>query len=206
MGAVGEILKWAFFTIIRLQELKSLLSEDEIDHKALKALCFNGIPDDSYAIRSLCWKLLLGYLPVRRAKWTDTLAAKRALYQQFLTEMTLPPGENGAAAAVCLDHPLSEGPESHWGTYFKDNEVLLQIDKDVRRLCPDISFFQQPTEFPSQLVVTSNNERRLHKRVAPSQLSSANVERKGLGPTKVGRPFLVLLSEFYTNTVFSSFN
>ncbi len=25
----------------------------------------------------------------------------------------------------------------------QDNEVLLQIDKDVRRLCPDISFFSQ---------------------------------------------------------------
>lgn len=43
----------------------------------------------------------------------------------------------------CADHPLSDGPESAWSTFFKDNEFLLQIDKDVRRLCPDISFFQQ---------------------------------------------------------------
>lgn len=50
------------------------------------------------------------------------------------------------------DHPLNISPDSMWSTYFKDNEVLLQIDKDVRRLCPDISFFQSATEFPCEEV------------------------------------------------------
>lgn len=53
--------------------------------------------------------------------------------------MAIPPGANDEVH----DHPLSDGPESAWSTFFKDNEFLLQIDKDVRRLCPDISFFQQ---------------------------------------------------------------
>lgn len=104
-------------------------------------MCFNGIPDDSYAFRSLCWKLLLGYLPENQAKWKSTLQGKRECYQQLLDEMITPPGE--IEKNQCIDHPLSEGPESNWSNYFKDNEVLLQIDKDVRRLCPDISFFQQ---------------------------------------------------------------
>ena len=30
------------------------------------------------------------------------------------------------------DHPLNPNPESQWGSFFKDNEVLAQIDKDVR--------------------------------------------------------------------------
>ena len=30
------------------------------------------------------------------------------------------------------DHPLNPNPNSKWQTFFKDNEVLLQIDKDVR--------------------------------------------------------------------------
>lgn len=30
------------------------------------------------------------------------------------------------------DHPLNLNPDSKWQMYFKDNEVLLQIDKDVR--------------------------------------------------------------------------
>lgn len=58
----------------------------------------------------------------------------------FIDEMAIPPG---ADSSIASDHPLSDGPESTWSTFFKDNEFLLQIDKDVRRLCPDISFFQQ---------------------------------------------------------------
>jgi hypothetical protein len=27
---------------------------------------------------------------------------------------------------------LNSNPDSQWQTFFKDNEVLLQIDKDVR--------------------------------------------------------------------------
>lgn len=93
------------------------------------------------------------------------------------------------------DHPLSNNPDSQWQTFFKDNEVLLQIDKDVRRLCPDISFFQQPTEFPCTKIVDSEEEIRLHKRVQRCILKSANVERKGLGITKVNFSFFFIRNE-----------
>lgn len=62
--------------------------------------------------------------------------------------MAIPPGAEDAESIDQTDHPLSDGPESAWSTFFKDNEFLLQIDKDVRRLCPDISFFQQVNEIP----------------------------------------------------------
>lgn len=150
------------------------------------------------SFRALSWKMLLGYLGPRRSTWSTTLAQKRALYKQFIMELVLPPGHthngegdsddgNESRGVGLKDHPLSEGPESAWNTFFNDNEFLLQIDKDVRRLCPDISFFQQPTEYPCEIVVHSKGEqgRRLHERVVPSVLSSANVERKGLGVTKV---------------------
>ena len=61
---------------------------------------------------------------------------------------------------------------------------ILQIDKDVRRLCPDISFFSQPTAHPNKQVVDGNHE-RLHQRVQQTKLTSQNMERKGLGITKV---------------------
>lgn len=116
------------------------------------------------------------------------------------------------------DHPLNLNPESKWQTFFKDNEVLLQIDKDVRlvsktmkifffvfnkcnipcndkqyffllpefrRLCPDISFFQQGTDYPCTAIVNASGVKRLHRRVQHTVLRSANVERKGLGITKV---------------------
>lgn len=33
---------------------------------------------------------------------------------------------------ILSTQPLNPNPDSRWNTYFKDNEVLLQIDKDVR--------------------------------------------------------------------------
>lgn len=102
----------------------------------------------------------------------------------FTTDLVIPP--NCKNVDLSVDHPLSDNVDSTWSTFFKDNETfLLQIDRDVRRLLPDISFFQMPTAYPCKLVVDSDTEIRLHHRVAPSVLSSANVERKGLGMKKV---------------------
>lgn len=84
----------------------------------------------------------------------------------------------------CEDHPLNPNPDSQWQSFFKDNEVLLQIDKDVRRLCPDISFFSQATEFPNEKIVDGQCE-RLHQRVQQTSLKSQNLERKGLGIAKL---------------------
>ncbi|XP_035914481.1 TBC1 domain family member 13 isoform X1 [Anopheles stephensi] len=164
---------------IRVADLENILEQDEIDLKTLHSFCFNGIPDCN-GFRALCWKLLLGYLSPRKSSWPSKLTKQRELYKQFVKEMVISPGEQDGPE--CIDHPLSDGPESNWSTFFRDNEVLLQIDKDVRRLCPDISFFQQATEFPCEFV--KERERKLHVRVAPTTLSSANVERKGVGMTK----------------------
>ncbi|KAF7269705.1 TBC1 domain family member 13 isoform X1 [Rhynchophorus ferrugineus] len=169
----------------RLKEFDYILEQDIIDLVALKALSFHGIPDDQ-GKRALCWKLLLNYLPLERTKWTGFLEEKRKLYKQFIEEMIVMPGENESNGDVTFgDHPLSINPDSQWSTYFKDNEVLLQIDKDVRRLYPNISFFQQPTEFPCDEIVNSNEIKRLHTRVQRRVLNCANVERKGLGITKI---------------------
>lgn len=46
------------------------------------------------------------------------------------------------------DHPLSDETQSNWFKFFKDNEVLIQIHKDVKRLRPEIDFFQRHTPFP----------------------------------------------------------
>lgn len=61
---------------------------------------------------------------------------------------------------------------------------MLQIDKDVRRLCPDISFFSQATEFPNEKIASGQFD-RLHQRVQQTSLKSQNLERKGLGIAKL---------------------
>lgn len=55
----------------------------------------------------------------------------------FLDDLIVMPGEanmeEGDRVDVTLqDHPLNLNPDSKWQTYFKDNDILLQIDKDVR--------------------------------------------------------------------------
>lgn len=54
----------------------------------------------------------------------------------IVEDLIVTPGEatvDGDRVDVTLhDHPLNSNPGSKWQTYFKDNEVLLQIDKDVR--------------------------------------------------------------------------
>ncbi|XP_023556212.1 TBC1 domain family member 13 isoform X2 [Octodon degus] len=87
------------------------------------------------------------------------------------------------------DHPLNPSPDSRWNTYFKDNEVLLQIDKDVRRLCPDISFFQMATEYPCLLILDPQNEfETLRKRVEQTTLKSQTVARNRSGVTNMSSP------------------
>lgn len=110
-----------------------------IDLKKLRTACFEmGIPDD-YNYRSLAWKLLLGYIGTDREQWSETLTQKRKLYENFINELIL----TDPLQHQTDDHPLNPAPTSQWNVYFKDNEILNQIFKDVRRLYPDISFFQQ---------------------------------------------------------------
>ncbi len=102
------------------------------------------------------------------------------VYFLLSDEMVLQP----QSLKQCEDHPLNPNPESQWQSFFKDNEVLLQIDKDVRRLCPDISFFSQATDHPNEKISSGQFE-RLHQRVQQNTLTAQSVERKGLGIAKV---------------------
>lgn len=125
---------------VRLNFFQELLIKNpDINLSRLRSICFeSGIPDDSN-YRSLAWKILLGYLGTDKSEWESTLIKKRSIYKNFVDELVLSdPLQNQVD-----DHPLNPNPTSQWNVYFKDNEILSQIFKDVRRLYPDISFFQQ---------------------------------------------------------------
>jgi hypothetical protein len=155
----------------RLEQFSQSIKKDYIDGDELRCLAFHGIPEETN-LRPIYWRLLLNYLPKEKSNWASTLEKKRNLYYQFVDEIL--------AKAKIQDHPLSMDPDSQWQAFFKDNEVLLQIDKDVRRLCPEMSFFQSLTPYPSKFL----NE-RLTNRVSNESLNAAVVERKGLGITKI---------------------
>ncbi|XP_055036923.1 TBC1 domain family member 13 isoform X1 [Misgurnus anguillicaudatus] len=173
----------------RIQEFKAVLSEQNIHLQSLRQLCFSGIPCES-GIRALCWKILLNYLPLDQTLWDSFLTKQRDVYAQFLREMIIQPGiakaNLGASRedVTLEDHPLNPNPDSRWNTYFKDNEVLLQIDKDVRRLYPDMAFFQRPTDFPCQLILDPQNEyETLRRRVEQTTLKAQTVNRNRSGVT-----------------------
>jgi len=138
----------------------------------LRRLCFQGIPDRP-SLRSLTWKILLDYLPIERSEWENYLSVKRNIYKKYVEEIVIHP-DNVNQKCTHVDHPLNENPDSQWSTFFKDNEILLQIDRDVRRLCPDISFFQQPTMYTiHHLLGQADNIETLTKRVEKCILESS---------------------------------
>jgi hypothetical protein len=80
------------------------------------------------------WRLLLNYLPPSKAEWASFLEKKRRNYANFVRDLIKVDGDDVDVEreVVKSDHPLSSSPESKWSEFFRDNDVLLQIDKDVR--------------------------------------------------------------------------
>uniref|UniRef100_A0A1I7X4C9 Rab-GAP TBC domain-containing protein n=1 Tax=Heterorhabditis bacteriophora TaxID=37862 RepID=A0A1I7X4C9_HETBA len=93
---------------------------------------------------------------------------QRINYNTLVDQLIVQPG----TAAPKDDHPLSESSDSEWGAFFQDNQILAQIDKDVRRLCPEIQFFQTRTKYPHRSAAEIN----LSVRVTGSDLISHDYE------------------------------
>ncbi|XP_032232579.1 TBC1 domain family member 13 [Nematostella vectensis] len=173
----------------RVAYFQEALHTPVINLRKLRTLCFSGIPEGA-GIRALCWMLMLGYLPPEKENWKNVLARQRELYKQFVHEIIIEQcrgiksGKN--ENNVHVDHPLNPNPDSRWLGYFKDNEVLLQIDKDCRRLCPDISFFQVATKYPCEDVIGENKDfETLRKRVQSQHLEASHVNTSRVGITNV---------------------
>ena len=149
----------------KVKEFDAALNREvKIDPGLISKLSFRGIPEGE-GRRSAAWRILLNFLPDEKCRWKEELFNRRNAYKQFLNDIIL------KSPVTADDHPLNPNPESSWQGFFKDNEVLLQIDKDVRRLCPDISFFSQATLHPNPDIVGGNYE-RLHERVQQTNLNS----------------------------------
>ncbi|KAH9617648.1 hypothetical protein KSS87_012244 [Heliosperma pusillum] len=143
------------------------VSKKVVNVKEIRSLATMGVPDTP-GLRSTVWKLLLGYLSSDRAMWQAELAKKRLQYQQFKDDLLMSPSEitrKLEQAAIfendelkgdsrCLlsrsevtqdEHPLSLGQSSVWNMFFKDTEIIEQIDRDVKRTHPDLLFFSGDT-------------------------------------------------------------
>ncbi|CAF5163276.1 unnamed protein product, partial [Rotaria magnacalcarata] len=92
-------------------------------------------------------------------------------YRGYIRETIIKPGLKSTSHSDIVDHPLNCAADSSWTAYFKENEVLLQIDKDVRRLCPDLCFFQRKTDYPCAEIMNQEvGFESLRKRIVSTSL------------------------------------
>ncbi|XP_062599064.1 TBC1 domain family member 13-like [Saccostrea cucullata] len=169
----------------RLKAFEDTLNNEKIDLKTLRKLCFNGCPYE-HGYRSTCWKILLNYLPLDVSQWKEILQKQRKLYAHFVDEMIVEPGMKASAGHQVDDHPLNPNPDSNWGAFFKDNDMLLQIDKDCRRLCPDLFFFQKATDFPCKEIIHADSRvETLRKRVEHCVLQSESLQVDRFGKSNM---------------------
>ncbi|MEW5317161.1 MAG: hypothetical protein WDW38_008487 [Sanguina aurantia] len=134
----------------RAQRIKHELACNPINLAGLKRLTFHGIPENKDHLRGLVWKLLLKYLPTDQEDWSVALARNRTQYHIFregVVVVAVVFGQELQGEDVTReDHPLSLDHGSRWHTYFKDNEIIQQVERDVVRTHPDMHFFTGDSE------------------------------------------------------------
>jgi hypothetical protein len=99
---------------------------------------YNSISYQYYPIRSLIWKILIGYLPDRKNKWITFMESNKKGYERMLMDnlaATIRKRPNTEDKKIdkeptvdkvkigsteCKDHPLNRKSDSQWNTYFKD--------------------------------------------------------------------------------------
>lgn len=134
----------------RVDQFKAIYNADQVDLKHLSDLCLQGVPDvrGTNSIRPFCWRLLLGYEPLRRSDRSATLRKKRREYYQFVNDLLVDPFieasrepktakvdrrmKKGKKVSVpskvrSNSNPLNEDPK--YTSYYADNLTLEQIDK-----------------------------------------------------------------------------
>lgn len=137
-----------------------------IDEGIVRRYLFDyGSPEQPAGLRGLLWKLLLGYLPWDRTRWSASLQGTRAVYDQHVRELTnnpfadmasTPTGSKASSGGAIVkqtltfqkvssfDDPLSTASSnSTWSGYYADNSIREEIEKDVRRTYSSFHFFNE---------------------------------------------------------------
>jgi len=133
----------------RVKEFEECIKGPLISLSKIRALAIEGIPEAN-GLRSMYWKILLRYLSGETAEWDTFLHKKRSTYADWVKELVVDPHEKEqqmtVAGGAVEDHPLSQERGSAWNTYFRDKEMLFEIEKDVKRTLPHLHFFQNSVE------------------------------------------------------------
>ena len=146
----------AFDSIMKIHQALDEISQGgfySLDGSCLQTIMFSGIPDELPILRTLIWKLSLKYPDVKiihTPKWQQEIDEKRneyfklvELHYKYINQNK---GNKNNHKLIKTDHPLSSNDSSEWNHYFKDIELVEEIEKDVRRTRAQMSFFFMPAD------------------------------------------------------------
>ncbi|MCQ2815998.1 MAG: hypothetical protein MJ252_01920, partial [archaeon] len=129
--------------------LLNLLNNKKIDIDAVRNYIYNTeILEMENSLRSLCWKLLLGYLTEDNEQWENQIEEKRKEYSKLKDEYigeVIKKAQNKKA-----DHPLSMKNDSNWASLIKNNQLNELIDKDIKRTRNEVPFFTDKSKLNPQ--------------------------------------------------------
>ena len=113
----------------------------------VKRLAIDGAFDEIPSIRSLCWKVLLGYLGLNIYNWENEINNKRLIYDNLKKKYIIQVGnllKNKKKKK--FDHPLSITADSKWNEHFQDNDLNDMIEKDLLRTRSEMDFFKKQND------------------------------------------------------------
>lgn len=113
----------------KLEKYKTILEAPLLNLKALKELCWSGIPRK---MRGVTWRLLSGHLPTSLERRESVLQRKRADYQKLVEQYF------DVSNLNCEQNERVQESQS-----FDQDDTYRQINIDVPRMNPQVPLFQQ---------------------------------------------------------------
>ncbi|ORZ00973.1 rab-GTPase-TBC domain-domain-containing protein [Syncephalastrum racemosum] len=127
------------------QAWDALFNEEESSASSLRQRALAG-PVCQTTLRSVCWKVFLGYYPsLDFATWSAIQTKKRDHYANLRKEFIDEPAKRmkeGAESDLLDNNPLSLNDNNPWQQHFADSETRKTIRQDVERTFPDVDFFR----------------------------------------------------------------
>jgi len=118
-------------------EIVNELNCDLINLKKIKEIIINGILNVSPSLRSLCWKLLLNYIPLNIQNWETIIDKKREEYELLKKKIYK------KKHIKIKNHPLDTSTNLDLEIINKDNKLNDIIKRDINRTRSEIPFFKE---------------------------------------------------------------
>ena len=149
----------------RLLHFHHCMNMERIPRRTVHSFVFDHGSPDQKGMRSLLWKLMLGYMPWVHAEWELSLDKSRKSYEVLVNELSTNPykklegGAGGTGKVGLGDDPLAS-QSTEWAEYYKDEAIRHEIDKDVKRTYSSFHFFQERVR---PIVITLEEARKQAK-------------------------------------------